>query len=316
MQHEKHYISHRGKRIEVPCITVQKRKIIVTGKFIKIAQIFDDHLDQRKETNIKNVIEEVKLSKLAHIFTFLEHFSDAVEKNNYEDIFCKDLYIEKEYLAVIKITTYEYWYKNELKKQTRTRLKKAARIGIKVKTVPLDDNLIKGIQKIFNETPIRQKTLFWHYGKSFDEVKQMISTYADRSFFIGAYFNDDLIGFSKLINCGVFGRANQILSMVKHNDKPVMNALIAGLVTTCVNNNIPYLSYGDWVEGSLGHFKQNNAFKKFAVHRYYKPLSITGKLALKYSFHKGYKHFIPNNIYHYLRNKRHLLLKSYFSKRI
>ena len=39
----------------------------------------------------------------------------------------------------------------------------------------------RGISNVYNETPIRQGRKFWHYGKSFDQVKAANATYLDRS---------------------------------------------------------------------------------------------------------------------------------------
>ena len=59
-----------------------------------------------------------------------------------------------------------------------------------------------------------------------NRVKRDISTYSEQSHFIGAYWENELVGFAKLINCQDFGRANQLISMIKHRDKPITNAII------------------------------------------------------------------------------------------
>ena len=301
-------VSVKGKLRSVPAIEWNDRKIVITGKYLKTAKIFDDFLDSRPIYDLNSIVENIKQSTNADLFTFLGDFSRAAEDGMQDRAF-DNYYFEYDSLAVIRINSYEHWYKKELKKQTRTRLKKALRLGVEVRPVPLDDELIAGIEKIFNETPIRQKTLFWHYGKSFAQIKKEISTYSNVSTFIGAHLNKELVGFAKLINCGKFGRANQILSLIKHHDKPIMNALISGLVETCVKDQIPYLVYGRWVEGTLGHFKQNNAFKKIAIPRYYVPLSFLGRVFLKTRMHKGVKTYIPDSIMAYLRSKRLAIYK-------
>ena len=52
-----------------------------------------------------------------------------------------------------------------------------------VKQTELTDDLIKGIVRINNETPVRQGKPFWHFNKSFDEVKSANSTYPERNYF-------------------------------------------------------------------------------------------------------------------------------------
>jgi hypothetical protein len=254
--------------------------------------VFDDFLDSRGVGDPEPIIQALTENKKADIFKFLGTFSVAVaEKERLAWQACYQL--EYEYLAAIRVVSFDHWWTHDIKKQTRRRVKKAEEEDITVRQVPLDDQLIQGIVHIFNETPIRQGKPFWHYGKGFHQVKEEISTYADRSIFIGAYWRDELIGFAKLINCGDFGRANQLISMVKLRNKPVTNALIAELVRTCESKRIPYLIYGVWSEGSLGHFKQNNGFKKLTRLRYYKGLSLYGAIALRWGLHNGVKELLP-----------------------
>jgi hypothetical protein len=64
--------------------------------------------------------------------------------------------------------------------------------------VPFDDALARGIWEIYNECPVRQERPFPHYGKSFETVREMSSTYLSSSIFIGAFDADKLVGFIKL----------------------------------------------------------------------------------------------------------------------
>ena len=42
-------------------------------------------------------------------------------------------------------------------------------------SAPYDDEFVRGMTAIFNETPIRQGRRFWHYGKDFETVKRQFS---------------------------------------------------------------------------------------------------------------------------------------------
>jgi len=90
----------------------------------------------------------------------------------------------------------------------------------------------------------------------------------------------------------------QIVSKSAHNDKRPMNAMIAKAVELCSERNIAYLIYGQYIYGKndrspLVEFKRRNGFEKLDLPRYYIPLTLKGKLALKTGVHRGMKHFIP-----------------------
>lgn len=288
-------ISVRGKPVEVECLVVEDRTIVIRGRILRVARVFDDFLDSKGVDKPEAIIKILKENQKADIFTFLSRFSAAVGEEGPPD--WQDRYhLEYEYEAAIRVLSFDYWWKNDIKKQTRRRIKKAEEEGITVREVPLGDQLLQGIFRIFNETPVRQGKKFWHYGKDLDQVNDEISTYSDRSIFIGAYWGDELIGFAKMINCEKFGRCNQLLSMVAHRNKPVTNALIAELVRTCERKGIPYLKYGAWIEGSLGDFKQNNGFKKLAIPRFYKSLTFRGRVALNVGIHRGVREILPEPV--------------------
>lgn len=307
------HISLKGRSVEVPCLDVEGRTIIIKGRLIRVASVFDDWLDTRGINNPEFIIQILKKNKKADIFTFLESFLRSIDGEN--NPIWKDLY-HVEYIseAVIKVVSFNHWWNYEIKKQTRRRVKKAEEHGISVREVPLDDQLIKGIVRIFNETPIRQGKNFWHFGKSFEQVKKEISTYSDRSFFLGAYWKDELIGFAKLINCIEFGRANQILSMVEHRDKSVNNKLIAELVRICEKYRIPYLKYGDWLENSLGEFKRNNGFKPISIPRYFININLRGKIWLITGIYKGYPDILPDSIHRFGIRLRRFLYQRFSGK--
>ena len=55
-----------------------------------------------------------------------------------------------------------------------------------VKLAEFDDEFVRGIVEINNETPIRQGRAFWHFQKSFEAVKEKNSTYPEK-YLLGAY---------------------------------------------------------------------------------------------------------------------------------
>src|SRR5262249_14847985 len=150
-----------------------------------------------------------------------------------------------------------------------------------------DDEFVRGIWAIYNEVPCRQGKAFAHYGKDVETVRRMSATFLDRSIFIGAYLDDQLIGFAKLVTDDNRDQASlmHIVSMVAHRDKSATNALIAQAVRSCAERHIPFLvyshfSYGKKQRDSLSDFKEANGFQRVELPRYYVPLTLAGRAAL------------------------------------
>jgi hypothetical protein len=84
------------------------------------------------------------------------------------------------------------------------------------------------------------------------------------------------------------------LSLQKHWDKAVNNALIAKAIEFCANNKIRWIMYGRMGNHpSLDKFKQSNGFSKFSVVRYYVPITRKGKLAVKLGLQRESKDVLP-----------------------
>ena len=105
---------------------------------------------------------------------------------------------------------------------------------MEIKVLPLDDAFVRGVMEIFNETPVRRGKPFWHYGKSFETLKEEFSRDLATSKFVGAYEHGELVGFVKL-NCvpGRFANPGLIVSKLEARKKYVNNALIAKSVELC-----------------------------------------------------------------------------------
>lgn len=274
---------------------IDDHEIIVTSGLIKTARIELEWDEDIKDP--AKLIRELKKNKVkADIFTFCQRVPETKPKYNYS--------LEWDYIAAIPIKSFDYWWEKQIDAKTRNMARKAQKKGVVLKIVDFDDEFVKGIECIYNETPIRQGKPFWHYRKDFNTIKKENSTYLDRSEFIGAYHNEELIGFIRLLYGERTARTVQIISMIKHRDKAPTNALIAKAVEVCNNKGIPYLVYGVWSEGTLGEFKRSNSFEKIDIPRYYIPLSIKGKVALKFKVHHGIRHMLPEKIALRLRDLR------------
>jgi hypothetical protein len=167
--------------------------------------------------------------------------------------------------------------------------------------VQFDDGLVEGIKRIYDETPIRQGRRFWHYQKDLETVKRENSSYLDRCDFLGAYFEGELIGFVKMVYVGQVARIMQILSMNAHFDKRPPNALLAKCVELCCEKGMKYFVYGKYVYGNkrnspITEFKRRTGFEEVRFRRYYVPLTVWGRVALKLRLHHGLQGLLPERV--------------------
>jgi hypothetical protein len=289
---QKGTINHRGpfyetfRRIlktdkELEAITVRKKI------FFKIANDTGEYA--------KNIIpSKIFIEKLGEqkvdIFTFIER-KWCCTLSSPPGYWLK----AEDNIALLRVTTYDKWWENTGKK-TRNMVRKAERNGIKVIVAEPSKKLAEGIWKIYNETPVRQERAFPHYGAQLQYVTQRVLSAQD-STFIGAYLQDELAGFIQLIHGDKIAITSQILSLQKHADKAVNNALIAKAVEVCVAKQFGWLMYGRiGNHPSLDKFKQSNGFSRFLVTRYYVPITKKGRIAAKIGLHREIKDVLPQPI--------------------
>jgi hypothetical protein len=213
---------------------------------------------------------------------------------------CYSFHFEWDNLAVAKLGVFAQWWES-LPQETRKNVRRSQRRGVTVTRVNFDDELVDGISKIYNETPIRQGRKFWHYGKSFEQVKAENGTYLDRSEFIGAFFKSELIGFIKFVMVNNVARIMQIVSLEAHMDKRPTNALLAKTVEICCEKRATHLIYGKYVYGKkenspVTEFKRRNGFERLSFPRYYVPLTRVGAMAIRCRLHRGLAQLVPEKI--------------------
>ena len=266
---------------------IDEFEINVTGKHLKIASVAEEW--EKDIPNPDQLVSEIKKGKIgADIFTFWQRPPHTEPKYNY--------HMELDDIAALHITSFKEWWEKKLDAKNRNVARKAEKKGVKIEITNFDDDLVKGIVNIYNETPVRQNKPFWHYGKDFETIKRENSTYLEDSEFICAYYDNELIGFIRLLYGERTARTVQIIALLKDRDKAVTNALIAKAVEQCEKKDIPYLVYAHWPRGSLADFKKNNGFEKIDVPRYYVPLTLKGKIALKLNAHHGIKGLLSESM--------------------
>lgn len=267
--------------------------ISTSGKIIRIARVSAEGYEFIN--NPPSFVSDMKKNNIkADIFTFTQKLPDTKPMYLY--------YMEWDNVAALPITSFEHWWTKQLNDKTRNMIRRAEKKGVVVKIVDFDDEFARGITNIYNESPMRQGKPFWHYGKGFETVRKENATFLERSYFIGAYFESELIGFIKLVYEKNFASMMQIISMIKHRDKAPTNALVAKAVEICANNQIPCLVYAKYSahgmkkRDSLSEFKYHNRFLKIDIPRYYVPLTIKGNIAIKLKLHRNVAQILPENV--------------------
>jgi hypothetical protein len=291
-------------------IRIDDAEIIRFGRFVKIARVKEEW-DEFIEHPERVVDELNKVKCGADLFTFIQKFSDPKPKYEY--------YMEWDNVAVVQIKDFDHWWKNQISKNTRNTVRKAEKKGVVVKIIPLDEDTVKGISDIYNETPMRRGKPFPHYGKNLERIRMEHSTYPDRSCFIGAYYQGELIGFIRLIRGNGFVDVMNNVSKIQHRDKGATNALIAKAIEYCSSEQFPYLTYGNFIYGrkgmdSLSIFKRSAGFVKVDVPRYYLPLTTRGDIALRLKLHRPISEILPERIYNLLREGRNRLYAVKYGK--
>ena len=287
-------ISVKGKVVAVPSVEIDGRTVITSGGWLKVAATHDEELiEGQTVVDPQTFVFRLKGSGLgADLFSFAQRLPECTPKYPY--------HVDWDNLAVIPITTYADWWEKRAESSVRRAVRKAAKLGLVVKPVEFDDDFVRGIVSINDETPVRQGKAFWHFQKSFEDVKRENSTYPGRNIFLGAYFEGELVGFIRLILVGKEASVIQILSKMKHFDKRPTNALIAKAVEICEQRGYSYLTYCNYVyndpDSSLTEFKRRNGFEKVLVPRYSIPLTFKGRMALQLGLHRGLVQRIPKPV--------------------
>ena len=298
-----------GKTLYVPSTVICGRTVVVTGKWIRTAEIKDEAVVEGVTVENPDLfISKLKQSKLkADVFTFAQRLPEVTPKYDY--------HLEWDNWAAMSTTSFKDWWEN-LPQEARKNVRRSAKRGVVVKVTPFDDNLVKGVHRIYNSIQIRDGRLFWHYGQDVDSVRRGLATYLDRSEFIGAYLGEELIGFFKMVYVDDTATIFHIISMDEHYDKRPANALIAKAAEVCEQKGVSHLIYTKFIYGnkrrsSLVEFKRRNGFQQVNFPRYYIPLTLRGKLFIWLRLYRGFSGLIPEPILQPL-----LSFRAWYYKRI
>jgi len=277
------------------------REIAISGRFVRVAhfpaELYEPALDP------VGMGDTLRASDLrVDLFTFMQKLPHIARQYEY--------HMEWDNLAALRISTFDHWLRKQINTQARKALRIAQTRGIVAREVAFDDALVRGISSIYNESPVRQGKRFWHYGKDLDTVRRENGTFAERSVFIGAFCDRELVGFAKVV-CDLDGDHAgfmQIVTMVRHWDKRPSRVLIAQAVRSCADRGIGCLLFSRFAYGAksdgLKHFKQLNGFRRIDLPRYYVPLTRRGRIALRLGLQRPIRQRVPEPILARLRRAR------------
>ena len=287
-------ISVRGKWVNVPAIEVSGKTILVTGRLLSVAAVQGEEWLEAELEDPESCIRLLKAERQnglkADLFTFRQKAPDLKPRYGY--------FMERESIAVAHIPSFKEWW-DRLPQETRKNVRRSKKRDVIIQTALYDDELVKGIHSINNDSPVRQGRHFTHYGKSLDEVRKDHSSFLDRSDFLGAYIGKELAGFLKIVYRGEIASVMQLLIRSTHYDKRPANALIAKAVELCEEKGIRYLTYGKFHYGnkrssSITEFKVRHGFEELLIPRYYVPLTHWGAFCLSRGLYRGLLGVLPS----------------------
>lgn len=273
--------------VRFPVVCINAAAYIVTGDWFKTASLRDEWQEDVIDPEV--TIRELKSTALRiDLLKFWQRIPETEAKYSY--------YKESRDLAAIPITTYEHWWDKQIRFKARNKMRKAQKLGVTIREVSFDDNLVRGVMGIYNQSPIRRGKPFRHFGKTFETVKAELAIDLKDAVFVAAYYESELVGFVKFQVDDRYARITLILDKVVHRDKAPTNGMIAKAVEICANRGIRFLTYYLWRRGDHGKFQESVGFEKISVPQYYVPLTLVGRFALFLRLHEGLKGVLPESL--------------------
>jgi len=261
---------------------IGKTELNVSGRILKIAKLRHEWFEYLAAPAA--FIPEVRQARVADILTFLQEAHVERPRFPYPS--------EPAGASMVTFKSFDDWW-NGLHFKARNKARKVQKTGVELRPAKLDDEFVRGVKKIYDEEPLRQGRKFTHFGKSLAQIREDLSSFPECTFFIGAYFQNELIGFMKLFEGDRILRTVHIIATFEHRDKCVMDALIAKGVELASAKGIHHFHYGDWAYRGLGVFRVKFGFERHDCPRYFVPLNWRGELALKAGLHRPVRERIP-----------------------
>jgi hypothetical protein len=287
-----HPISVKGHIRHVPAIRLDDAVVVVGGTAVRVGEIFDAYwLEAARLPDPRHVVDQLRrVEGRPDLFTFTQRVPET------RPTF--DFHLEWDNVAAIPVSSYEHWFQKQVSSATRRNIRASEKKGVVVRISPFDEEYIRGIMSISDESPVRAGRRYWHYGKDFATVEAEQGTYRERSTYLGAYLGDEMIGYMKIVWDARSAAIMQIVSKLKFLDRRPNNALLAAGVKLCAERGVEHLLYERFVYGkkedsSLTRFKRENGFVRVDLPCYYVPLTTKGRIVLGLGLHKSIKDRLP-----------------------
>lgn len=280
-------IKPKGVPVTVPGVRVHNAAYIVTGSWLKTASLRYEWQEDVVDPNA--TIQALKTTPIRiDLLKFWQRIPDTKPKYSYHH--------EQREVAAIPVSTYKHWWDKQIRFKARNKMRKAQKLGVTIQEVSFDDNLVRGVMGIYNQSPIRRGKPFRHFGKDFETVKAELAVDLEEAVFVAAYYEGELVGFVKFQVDDRYARITLILDKVIHRDKAPTNGMIAKVVEICASRGIPFLTYYLWRRGDHGKFQESVGFEKISVPQYFVPLTLVGRIALFLRLHRGFKGVLPESV--------------------
>jgi hypothetical protein len=277
----------KGAPVETDAVRIDGQTYLISGRLLKTASLkyeWQEDVENPKEITIALKGSPVRIDLLK----FWQRIPETEAKHSY--------YKEWQMVAAIPITTYKHWWDKQIRFRARNKMRKAEKLGVVIEEAEFNDDLVRGVLEIYNQSPIRRGKPFRHYGKDFETVKAELSVDLHEAVFVAARYEGELIGFIKFVVADRYAMVTLILDKTAHRDKAPTNGLIAKVVEICADRKIPFFTYTLWRRGDHGKFQESVGFEKFPVPQYFVPLTLRGRIALALRLHRGVKGVIPDPV--------------------
>lgn len=289
-------VSIKGRWFAAPSLRIDGKNIVVLGKRIKLAVIHEEEWLPTEVEDPKRCVQGLKEERdrelRADIFSFCQQLPETRQKHDYP--------LEWDSVAAIRITNFKAWWE-ALPQESRKNVRRAEKRGVTVDIRPLDSRLVQDLIDLNNDSPLRQGKPFTHFGKTYDQVWKDQQSFLDRSDYICAYAEEELVGVVKLVYCGNVASILTFVSKKSQQDKRPANALMAKVMETCISKGISHLVFGKYNYGNkkdtpLREFKVRNGFQEVLVPHYYVPLNVKGALIVKLKLYRGLLGLLPHPV--------------------
>jgi hypothetical protein len=286
----------KGQWVSVPVIEVKDDQLATRGKWIKIARVRGEEMKEKELEDPELYVAALKNSTdrrlQADIFSFMQKLPATQPKYAYQ--------MEWESVAAIPLSSFKQWWEG-LPQETRKNVRRAQKRGVEIRIVEFGEELLEGIRRVNDDSPMRQGTKNAYYGLTLGETKKRYCEFVGRCDFICAYAGQEMIGFLHLVYRGDVAAILNLTPKPSHFDKRPSNALLAKAVEICEVRGITHVSYGLYNYGNkrdspLREFKIRNGFKEILVPRYFVPLTNWGRLCMNANLHRGLVGILPSSV--------------------